>query len=144
MGMDTNLLQSFEKGLTSAFLPDLLNTVACPPTTTMFAWESNWVVVSWPSFAPPSAVVAQTAETMPSTCLFGPAWSPPQVDGHVLWRAIAGSQPDFPALDPMERNFSMSAVAHRSVEDSSSCPLVLATFAAEILVRLVVLVSEMC
>ena len=58
IGMDSNLLQSLENGLTPAFLPELLKMVACLPTTIMFAWESSWVGVCWPLVAPLSAVVA--------------------------------------------------------------------------------------
>ena len=64
IGTDSNLEQSVENGRTSAHFPVLPKIVACFPTTTMLAWESNWVVDLSSSSCPILAVVAQTADNL--------------------------------------------------------------------------------
>ena len=86
MGTNSSLLQLLEEGLTSAFLPDLLGAAACPPTTIMLTWESNCVVVAWPSSFPTLAVDTQTTDIAPLKYLFGTAADSPQADDHIKER----------------------------------------------------------
>ena len=97
MGTVSSFVQSLENGRTSAFLPELPNIVAWLPTTTIFAWESSWVVAVPSSSVPTLAAVAQIAEIALLKSSFGVASDLLRVDDPDPQEACAG--PQWPALD---------------------------------------------
>ena len=130
VGFAERIMKSLENGRTSALFPESPKTDAWPPTTTMLAWESNCVEVSWSSLVPMSARVAQIAAIFAMRCGFGLAVWLPQVDDLSMWEPVAGVQPDFPgAFAPMLANFSMRADAQRSAIPFSLLRVAEATFA---------------